>query len=174
MIEINQLKEIIETRGNYDNIQQGIIFCFGTSFVSQLIRAKTRQSPNEIVPSHVALYYQGFIYESTTEKVDVNGKRIPSGVRRWQLKDYYKAEKKKDTGYVVFPCKINNKIMEQYVHYPYGKDIIVDFFFTDGSDGESDGLICSQYANLATRICNKKVPTPADMYRAYKKLIGRE
>lgn len=145
----------------------GILFCFGKSFISKIIQAKTRIYSDEKVPSHVAVVYKKYIYESTTEVVKVNRKTVPAGVRRWQLHDYYKSEKRKETEYAFFEIEnINKDNLEFYVHYPYGKDTIIDYLLTDGSDGVSSGLICSQYANKVFKISPHEAPTPADLYRA--------
>lgn len=145
--------------------QSGLIFCFGTSFTSQLIRAKTRLYTNEQVPSHVAVYHKGFIYESTTMDEHVGVKYIPSGVRRWLVTDYLKAEKKRNTRYVFIPIGVDIAVLERYIHYPYGIDTIVDYMFKDNSNGHSKGLICSQYANYATKLIDKECVTPAELYR---------
>lgn len=148
----------------------GLLFCFGKSMISKIIQAKTRIDNYEVVPSHVAVVFNGYIYESTTEVVHVNNKTIPSGVRRWQLKDYFKSEKKKETEYYFYPTVIYIDELERYVHYPYGKDTIVDFLLQDGSDGVSKGLICSQYANRVTKLMAKDCPSPAELFRYCRKL----
>lgn len=153
-----------------NNYDVGILFCFGKSMISKLIRAKTRVNAYEIVPSHVAIVFNGYIYESTTEVVHVNNKIIPSGVRRWQLKDYFKAERKKETEYYFYPTVIYTDELEKYVHYPYGRDTIVDFLLQDGSDGVSKGLICSQYANRVTKLMTKDCPSPAELFRYCRKM----
>ena len=169
LVECKNAKELKEFFQCNSLNFEGLIFCFGTSFVSKLIQLKTRKYKSEKVPSHVAMYYKGFIYESTTEKVEVNNKRIPAGVRRWLCTDYLKSEAEKETSYVLFDTKLNTLALEKFVHYPYGKDTILDYLLKDGSDGESSGLICSQYANY----CAKRIPapcvTPAELYRAAKK-----
>lgn len=173
MFKAKDLLQQINSNGYWRGHRQGILFCFGKSFISKIIQAKTRKDENEIVPSHIALFYDDYIYESTTERVDINGKHIKSGVRRWQLKDFIASELKKETEYELMPCILDVNTMENYVHYPYGKDIIIDYLFTNGSDGESDGLICSQYANYVTKLYpNRECVTPADMYRFYLHLIS--
>lgn len=152
----------------------GVLFCFGTSFISRLIQAKTKLYPTERVPSHVALIYSGFIYESTTESPTVNKKHIPPGVRRWLLSDFMKSEKKKQTSYAILDLPLemfNEIILEESIHLPYGKDTILDFVLKDGSDGDSSGLICSQYANMVVQLLPLvKCPTPADLYRKAKEI----
>jgi hypothetical protein len=164
LINIKELKQLIT------NTDIGLLFCFGTSMISKLIQARTRRNNYEKVPSHVALVYKGYIYESTTEVVHVNNKTIPAGVRRWQLKDYFKAESKKETEYYFSPILIDSVELEKYVHYPYGKDTIIDFLLENGSDGVSKGLICSQYANKVTHLLDKECPCPAEMFRHCRKL----
>lgn len=163
---LQKIKNII---GN----SSGLLFCEGNSFNSKLIRAKTRELIDERVPSHVAIIYRGFIYESTTREVDIGYKTIPGGVRRWLLKDYYKSEANKNTLYGFFRVDdrlFNKDVMEDNIHRPYGIDIILDIALKNGSDGSSRGLICSQYANLVLSILDKTVPTPAELMRACDKL----
>lgn len=163
ILTITDLKKLINKKDT------GILFCIGKSFISKIIQAKTRRNIDEIVPSHVALIVDGtFLYESTSQDEKLGNKRIPAGVRRYLLKDFYRIEKNKDTEYLFFPCEINRKELEKYVHYPYGKDIILDFVLKDGSNGESRGLICSQYANKVTSIIDMPCPSPADMFRKAK------
>lgn len=165
IINLKQLKSLIQ-RGD-----TGILFCFGTSFISRIIQIKTRLNDKEIIPSHVALILNGeFLYESTSQPETIGRKTIPAGVRRYLLKDFYKMENKKDTTYAFFPCKININKLEKYIHYPYGKDTIVDFFLTNGSDGVSNGLICSQYGNIVTELMDNPCPSPAVLYRYVKTL----
>lgn len=166
---IYELEKALKLDKNFE----GYIFCFGTSFISQLIMAKTRKNKNEKVPSHVALIKDKYIYESTTEKPEVGKKRIPSGVRRWQLRDYIKYEKGKETRYAICKANINIKEAEYYVHYPYGRDTILDYVLADGSDGVSYGLICSQYANLCTKEIDAPCVTPAELFRAAKGRVNR-
>lgn len=153
---------------------EGLVFCFGTSFISRLIQMKTRKYKTEKVPSHVAMVYKGYVYESTTDSVRINNKRIPQGVRRWQLEDYLKSEAEKDTSYEIYSTELDEQLLEHYVHYPYGKDTILDYLLKDGSDGESYGLICSQYANYCCKEINAPCVTPAELYRAAKKISKRE
>lgn len=144
-----------------------ILFCFGNSFISHLIQAKTQVNRKERVPSHVAMIYGSYVYESTTDEAKVNKKRIPKGVRRWQLKDFLKNEKKKDTQYylVDYPNMDYNK-MEDNIHRPYGIDYILDYMLKDGSDGDGDGLICSQYCNIVCNIIpDRECVTPAELFR---------
>lgn len=175
LTEIMNVKDLEEFIRGHDN---GILFCFGTSFISRLIQAKTKLYPTEIVPSHVALILGGFIYESTTESPTINKKHIPAGVRRWLLHDFIKSEKKKQTSYAVLEIPIemvNSIVLEDSIHLPYGKDTILDFVLKDGSDGESSGLICSQYANMVTNLLpKKKCPTPAELYREAKEISKSE
>lgn len=59
----------------------GLLFCFGTSFISRVIQAKTKLYDEEQVPSHVAMIVNGqFLYESTSAPEKLGNKRIPSGV----------------------------------------------------------------------------------------------
>lgn len=175
LTEVINVKDLEEFIRGHDN---GILFCFGTSFISRIIQAKTKLYPSEIVPSHVALILGGFIYESTTDSPNVNKKHIPAGVRRWLLKDFLKSEKKKQTGYSVLeiPDELVNPIeLENNIHRPYGKDTILDFVLKDGSEGDSNGLICSQYVNIVTQLLpNKKCPTPAELYRKAKEISKSE
>lgn len=159
IFSLNEIKALIQN-------DTGILFCFGTSFISRIIAAKTRLVETEIVPTHVALIVNGkFLYESTSQPEKLGNKTIPAGVRRYLLKDFYKLETKKNTTYAFYPCSVNNDKLEKYIHYPYGKDLILDLLLTDGSDGESKGLICSQYANVVTGLMDSPCPTPATMYR---------
>ena len=165
LLTIDELKRIIKKD------DRGLLFCFGTSFISQIIQAKTKLYPAEVVPSHVAMIIDNYIYESTTDEVDINKKHIPGGVRRWQLGDFIKSERKRDTLYYfsnIVPIDI--QIAENNIHRPYGKDTIVDYLLTDKSKGKSNGLICSQYANMCTGIIPKSCVTPAELYRAIKKI----
>ena len=160
LFKVNELKKRIYPE------KYGLLFCFGTSFISQLIQAKTRLHPYEQVPSHVAVIFDKSIYESTTEIVKVNKKTIPSGVGRWLITDYLKNEKTKETSYYFYPVIIRLDIAEEFVHYPYGKDIILDYLLQDGSDGSKYGLICSQYANkVAGNPINQEVVSPAELFR---------
>lgn len=169
LLTIDELKVFVDSEKD-----RGLLFCFGTSLISQIIIAKTRLYNSEIIPSHVAMIYDGYIYESTTDEVKVNNKHIPSGVRRWQLKDYFKSEKKKDTLYYFSnSCNLDIKTMEHYIHYPYGKDTIIDYLLTDDSKGDSKGLICSQYANLCTKLIDKECVVPAELYRHILKIEGQ-
>lgn len=145
----------------------GLLFCFGTSFISRVIQAKTKNYDDEQVPSHVAMIIDGqFLYESTSAPERLGNKRIPSGVRRYLLKDFYRLEKGKETKYYFYPCKLFSSQLEKYLFYPYGKDTIVDFLLKDGSDGDSKGLICSQYANICSEILiDEPCPSPADLFR---------
>ena len=85
----------------------GLLFCFGKSMISKMIQTKTRTNNYEKVPSHVAVVYGAYIFESTTEEVDVNGKHIPKGVRRWLLSDFIKAERKKETEYKFYKTPLS-------------------------------------------------------------------
>lgn len=152
----------------------GILFCFGDSFISKVIQLKTRLNKNEIVPSHVAIIFNDILYESTSAPERVGNKRIPSGVRRYLLKDFYKIEKDKNTKYFFYDKEISQKELDKYVHLPYGKDTIVDFLIKEESTGDSKGLICSQYANNVTHLLDESCPTPADLYRKVLELIEKE
>lgn len=164
-LNITDLRKLINKNDS------GILFCIGNSFISKIIQAKTRLNTKEIVPSHVALIVDGtFLYESTSQDDKLGNKTIPAGVRRYLLKDFYRLEKDKETKYAFFPTEIDRKELEKYIHYPYGKDIILDFLLKDGSNGESKGLICSQYVNNVTKLVNEPCPSPAVVYRAAKKM----
>lgn len=145
----------------------GLLFCFGSSFISRVIQAKTKEYDEELVPSHVAMIVDGqFLYESTSTPERLGYKRIPSGVRRYLLKDFFKLEKNKNTEYYFCPCDLLSSQLEKYLFYPYGKDTIVDFLLKDGSDGDSKGLICSQYANICSEILvDEPCPSPAVLFR---------
>lgn len=165
LLTLEQLKRLV----NENDV--GLLFCFGTSFISQIIQAKTRLYTGEVVPSHVAMVINGFIYESTTEEVKVGKKTIPSGVRRWLLKDFFKSESKKDTLYYFSNAvDIDIKTAEHHIHRPYGRDTIIDYLLKDKSKGSSKGLICSQYANFAAKAIRQTCVTPAELYRAIKKI----
>lgn len=160
LLDLGELKRIL--KDDY----QGILFCFGTSFISQIIMAKTRQYNDELVPSHVAMIYNGYVYESTSSTESVGNKTIPAGVRRYLLTDFYKAEKKRNTKYFLYDIKLPIEELEKYIHLPYGKDIILEIALRDGSNGVSKGLICSQYANLVAGILDSvRCPTPAQLFR---------
>ncbi len=155
--------------------RQGILCCFGNSFISKVIQHKTRENKDEIVPSHIALIYKDCLYESTSAPERVGNKRIPSGVRRYLLKDFYKMEYDKNTKYYFYSMKLPLNRLDKYIHLPYGKDTIVDFLIKDKSTGDSKGLICSQYANFVTKILkNNLCPNPAQMYRKILELIDKE
>lgn len=165
ILNITDLRKLISKNDS------GILFCIGNSFISKIIQAKTRFNYKEIVPSHVALIVDGtYIYESTSQDSKLGNKTIPAGVRRFLLKDFYRLEKDKETKYAFFPVELDRIELEKYVHYPYGKDIILDFLLKDGSNGVSKGLICSQYANKVTKLLDEPCPSPAVMYRAVKKM----
>ena len=152
----------------------GLLFCFGCSFVSKIIMAKTRQFEKEIVPSHVAIVYGQFIFESTTDSVIINNKTIPKGVRMWLISDYIKAEKERLTKYYFYkmkPTAFDTDQLLQNLHLPYGVDSIVDFILKDKSNGDrTNGLICSQYANKCTKLSKQRCPSPADLFRIVKDL----
>lgn len=164
LMNVYELEEFINKKMTKDS--KGLLFCFGTSFISKLIQAKTRLNPKEYVPSHVLMLSKTILYESTTSEEKVGFKKIKEGVRRWQVKDFLQAEKGKVTKYIYIDVDWNSKKADEYVHLPYGKDTILDFLLKDGSDGDSHGLICSQYANLCTKVLpNKACPNPAELYR---------
>lgn len=166
ILNINELEEFLNNR------HSGLIFCFGTSMISKIIQIKTREYDTEIVPSHVAMFYGNHIYESTTDIVHIGHKTIGSGVRRWLISDFIKSEHRKQTKYAVLNMEyFERDKADSYVHLPYGKDTILDFLLKDGSDGDSHGLICSQYANLVTGLLpKKKCPSPAELYRQALKI----
>lgn len=164
MFQLKSLKHNLLYKCQHEGKRQGIIFCFGNSLISKIISLKTRRDANDIVPTHVALCYGDFVYESTTSRSTIGKKSIDTGVRRILLTDFLKKEKGRRTTYEIFPHHLNKELLEEYVHYPYGLDSLVDFFFTSGSDGVSYGLICSQYVNLVASICDEDCPSPADLY----------
>lgn len=172
MYELTEIMNLKELEEYLESCHSGILFCFGTSMISRIIQAKTRKYDSEIVPSHVAMIYGDHIYESTTDVVHIGYKTIKSGVRRWLLSDFLKAEHKKQTEYAVLKMEyFERDKADSYIHLPYGKDTILDFLLKDGSDGDSHGLICSQYANLVTQILpKKKCPNPAELYRKAKEI----
>lgn len=173
LLNIYDLEYLIEDDMEYNTT--GVLFCFGTSLISRIIQAKTRITKGEIVPSHVAILTKNYIYESTTGEEHIDNKYIRQGVRRWLTSDFIKAEKSKLTKYIFVKHPVDIWKANQYVHLPYGKDIILDFLLKDGSEGDSKGLICSQYVNKciepkATTAC----PSPADLFRIAKKYYGLE
>ncbi len=166
MLKEKDLLTLEELKKELKKHSQGLIFCFGSSFVSRVIQSKTRLVPEEAVPSHVAMMIDNkFLYESTSQPEQVGNKTIPAGVRRYLIDDFIKSEKKKLTKYYFYPVSISKSEAEKYIHLPYGKDIILDFLLKDGSDGDSKGLICSQYANLCAKIVNEPCPSPAQVLR---------
>ena len=171
LLNIYDLEYLIE-----DDMQDNdtaVLFCFGTSLISRIIQAKTKIKKDEVVPSHVALLTKNFIYESTTGEEHVDNKYIRAGVRRWLVKDFIQAEKSKLTKYILIKHPVNIWQANQYVHLPYGKDIILDFLLKDGSDGDSKGLICSQFVNKCIEPHSPlKCPSPADLLRIAKKYYG--
>ena len=148
----------------------GLLFCFGSSFISRVIQAKTKEYDEELVPSHVAMIVDGqYLYESTSAPERLGYKRIPSGVRRYLLKDFFRLERSKNTKYYFYPCDLLSPQLEKYLFYPYGKDTLIDFLLKDGSDGDSKGLICSQYANICSEILeDEPCPSPAVLFRKIK------
>lgn len=164
--KLMNIYDLIEHLNNQSKFKQGLLFCFGTSFISKLIQAKTKNNPNELVPSHIAMIVGNHVYESTTSTEKVGYKKIKGGVRRWLLDDFFEAEKSKLTRYIFIPEVVWEHICEEHVHLPYGKDTILDFVLKDGSDGDSHGLICSQYANLCIKYPMKSLcPSPAELMR---------
>lgn len=160
LLTLEELKRELKKQSN------GLIFCFGSSFISRVIQAKTRINKDEAVPSHVAMLVNNkFLYESTSQPEHIGNKTIPSGVRRYLLDDFFKSERKKLTKYYFYPLDILYSEAEKYIHLPYGKDIILDFLLKDGSDGDSKGLICSQYANLCTQVVDEPCPSPVVLLR---------
>ena len=167
---LEKLKERIKD----SKIRQGILFCFGDSFISKVIQLKTRLTKDEIVPSHVAMIFNESLYESTSAPEKVGNKRIPSGVRRYLLKDFFKIEQDKNTKYYFYDMTLSEKLLDKYIHLPYGKDTIVDFLVKEASTGDSKGLICSQYTNAVTVLLKEPCPTPADLYRKVLEIIEKE
>lgn len=165
---IQTLKKALDKIDPLD--REGLLFCIGTSFISKVIDVKTREEDDDIVPTHVAMIKGSFLYESTSASEKINNKKIPAGVRRYLLTDFYKLEKKKDTEYVFIPTPLWVTELEKHIHRPYGKDIILDYLLKDGSNGDSKGLICSQYANLVTRLIDKDCVSPVELYRIAKEL----
>lgn len=174
MIVLSQVMNLAELKEYLKNVHSGLLFCFGSSMISRIIQAKTRLHEAELVPSHVAMIYGNHIYESTTSAEHVGHKTIKGGVRRWLLDDFIKSEYKKQTNYAVLELDYFDRVKaDSYVHLPYGKDTILDFLLKDGSDGDSHGLICSQYANIVTEILpSSKCPSPAELYRKAIKITG--
>ena len=172
MYELTEIMNLKELEEYLEKCYNGLLFCFGTSMISRIIQAKTRKYDTEIVPSHVAIIHGNHIYESTTDVVRIGYKTIGSGVRRWLLKDFLKSEHKKQTEYAVLNLPyLEVDKADNYIHLPYGRDTILDFLLKDGSDGDSHGLICSQYANLITELLpNKRCPNPAELYRKAKEI----
>ena len=128
IFELEKLLKCDVTGVDYSGF--GLLFCFGSSLVSKIIMAKTRQFDGEIIPSHVAIVYGSFIFESTTDSVKVNHKTIPQGVRMWLISDYIKAENERLTKYYFYkmkPTAFNKDQLLQNLHLPYGVDSIVDF-----------------------------------------------
>lgn len=150
----------------------GLVFCFGTSLISRIIQAKTRQYDGEVVPSHVLMIAGNMVLESTTDVCTVNHKRIPGGVRCWRLEDWAANEKNRLTKYYYYETtRIDIDTATSLLHLPYGKDTIVDFLIKDKSEGDrTHGLICSQYANKCTQLSKQKCPSPADLFRIVKDL----
>lgn len=145
-----------------------VVFAFGESMISKIIQIKTREYKQEIVPSHTFSVVDGFVYESTSAPDHLTDKTIPAGVRRYRTVDFFESEIGKKTNYMIFTPEsaiFNYDIAEKYVHYPYGKDSIVEFLVKDKSVGESRGLICSEYVNKCWNISTAKRPSPADLYR---------
>lgn len=167
-VSLKVLKKVIAD----SKYKDGLLFCFGQSFISRLIQTKTKLYPTEVVPSHVAMIFNGHLYESTSGTERVRNKNIPAGVRRWQLDDFYKVEKKKGTLYVFVPCALDEATLDAHIHLPYGKDAIVDYLLKDKSTGSSKGLICSQYANLCSGYIDAPCCTPAELYRTVMNEIG--
>lgn len=166
MLKEKDLLTLEELKKGLKQYKQGLIFCFGSSFISRVIQSKTRLYKDEAVPSHVAMIIDGkFLYESTNQSEQVGNKTIPAGVRRYLLEDFFKSEKKKLTKYYFYPIDLLTSEAEKYIHLPYGKDIILDFLLKDGSDGDSKGLICSQYANLCSQVTDEPCPSPAVLLR---------
>lgn len=160
LINIRELKSLITPD------DEGLLFCFGTSTISKIIQLKTRKNKREIVPSHVAMIYNGFLYESTSNGSVINMRKIPAGVRRYRLQEFYNLEKDKSTKYYFYPTSLSRLELEFYVHYPYGIDAIVDFVFKNKSNNNSEeGLICSQYANYCAELMDVECPSPAVLYR---------
>lgn len=164
LLTLRQLKD----KYNKGLLGMGFLFCFGTSFISRLIQVKTRNNDKEIVPSHVAIIYNDMIYESTSSTEKINNKKIPAGVRRWRIKDFFKVEREKETQYAFYSYYFDRDKLEDKVHLPYGKDTIVEYFIKDNAVGDSKGLICSQYANEVSKpkVIDASCVTPAELYRA--------
>ena len=69
LLTIKELKQLITKNDT------GLLFCFGTSLISRIIQAKTKLNNKEVVPSHVAIIYQGkFLYESTSQPQEYKNK----------------------------------------------------------------------------------------------------
>lgn len=156
----------------------GLLFCFGTSLISRAIQMKTREYDDEVVPSHVAILFGEYIFESTTSEEFVNHKKIHEGVRMWMIEDFIEAEKNKLTKYYVYKmsqAQFDVDNLMHNLHLPYGRDTIVDFVFKNKSNGDkTHGLICSQYANKCTKLSKQRCPSPADLFRIIKDLEKKE
>lgn len=175
LLNIYELEELLKSKiKGVDFSGWGLLFCFGSSLVSRIIQIKTREYDDEVVPSHVAIVFGNFIFESTTQIERVNHKIIHEGVRMWQIKDFIEAEKSKLTKYYMFNMDKNafdKDAMLNNLHLPYGRDTIIDFVLKDKSNGDrTHGLICSQYANKCTKLSKQRCPSPADLFRIIKDL----
>lgn len=171
LLTIYELEDILNANGKLCH-GFGILFCFGTSLVSQIIQTKTKIEDDEIVPSHALIIWGNSILESTTDKVHIHNKTIPAGVRCWMLKDWIDNEKRKLTKYYFYPTKsIDTLLAMDLVHLPYGVDTIIDFLVKNKSEGDkTHGLICSQFVNKCTKLSKQRCPSPADLYRIVRDL----
>ena len=127
LLSLNTLKALI-CKGD-----TGLLFCFGSSFISRVIQAKTKEYDEELVPSHVAMIVDGqFLYESTSAPERLGNKRIPAGVRRYLLKDFLRLERTKNTEYYFYDtvAKNNNKSPTIHSHNKLNPNIIFISFIT--------------------------------------------
>lgn len=177
LFNLQELKEFVR-ENPYEPL---ICFAIGASLISRIIAAKTREYNSEIVPSHVLMIFptnlygcaadcEVMVYESTSQDDKFGKKIVHGGVRRWQFEDWAKCERGKETLYAIAPLSfINLRQLEGNLHRPYGMDSIVQFLVKDASKGSKKGLICSEYANLVTRLIpDNPCPSPADLYRVVK------
>lgn len=179
LLTIFDLEEQLKYKGKgLKYVGNGLLFCFGTSLVSRIIQMKTREYDDEVVPSHVAILYGQYIFESTTQQEHVNHKNIPEGVRMWLIDDFIEAEKNKLTKYYLYKMnrqEFDTDALMHNLHLPYGRDTIIDFVLKDKSNGDrTHGLICSQYVNKCTKLSKQRCPSPADLFRIVKDLNKNE
>lgn len=180
LFNLDEFKKQVRENPN----QSYICFAIGTSLISRIIAAKTREDDKEVVPSHAFMVIpckhsltstdmRTMVYESTSQDDKIGKKIIHGGVRRWLFEDWAKCERGKETLYATAPIfKVDVGQLEGNLHRPYGIDSIVQFLVKDASKGSKKGLICSEYANLVTHIIpNNPCPSPADLFREVKDFL---